>query len=199
MLLKNSARESKKGDKMKPRWNGPYKIHADLGKGVYRLLNPKTGNVLKKAVNIAQLKVYYSEMSEPPPPNSPPPNSPPPNSPPPNSPPHNSPPPNSPPPNSPPAEKPSPPSPIIVDEHAPTPEKVRNPAWIKSLQLFKSDQDVLIHGKELTDALIDAAQNLLRKNYPCINGLQPPSLAPLLQFNPTPTQAVQIHHTGKSA
>ena len=50
MLLKNSARESKKGDKMQPRWNGPYKIHADLGKGVYRLLNPKTGNVLKKAV-----------------------------------------------------------------------------------------------------------------------------------------------------
>ena len=179
MLLKNSARESKKGDKMKPRWNGPYKIHADLGKGVYRLLNPKTGNVLKKAVNIARLKVYYSEMSEPPPPNSPPPNSPPPNS--------------------PPAEKPSLPSPIIVDEHAPTPEKARNPAWIKSLQLFKSDQDVLIHGKELTDALIDAAQNLLRKNYPRINGLQPPSLAPLLQFNPTPTRAVQIHHTGKSA
>ena len=70
---------------------------------------------------------------------------------------------------------------------------------IKNLQLFKSDQDVLIHGKELTDALIDAAQNLLRKNYPRINGLQPPSLAPLLQFNPTPTRAVQIHHTGKSA
>ena len=194
MLLKNIARESKKGDKMKPHWNGPYKIHADLGKGVYRLLNPKTGNVLKKAVNIARLKVYYSEMSEPPPPNSPPPNSPPPNPPPPNSPP-----PNSPPPNSPPAETPYPPSPIIVDEHAPTPEKARNPAWIKSLQLFKSDQDVLIHGKELTDALIDAAQNLLRKNYPRINGLQPPSLAPLLQFNPTPTRAVQIHHTGKSA
>ena len=66
-------------------------------------------------------------------------------------------------------------------------------------KVFKSDQDVLIHGKELTDALIDAAQNLLRKNYPRINGLQPPSLAPLLQFNPTPTRAVQIHHTGKSA
>ena len=190
MLLKNSARESKKGDKMQPRWNGPYKIHADLGKGVYRLLNPKTGNVLKKAVNIARLKAYHSEMSEPPQSNSPPPNSPSPNSPPPNLPLSSSP---------PPAGEPTLPSPILVDEHAPTPEKVRNPAWIKSLQLFNSDQDVLIHGEELTGALIDAAQKLLSKKYPRINGLQSPSLAALLQFNPTPTLAVQIHHTGKSA
>ena len=79
---------------------------------------------------------------------------------------------------------------------------MRNPAWItESLQLFNSDQDVLIHGKELTGALIesDAAQKLLSKKYPHINGLQSPSLAALLQFNPTPTHAVQIHHTGKSA
>ena len=68
---------------------------------------------------------------------------------------------------------------------------------MKSLQLFKSDQVVLIHGKELTDTLIDAAQKLLSKKYPSINGLQSPSLAPLLQINPTPTRAVQIHHTGK--
>ena len=76
---------------------------------------------------------------------------------------------------------------------------LHHPAWIKSLQLFKSDQDVLIHGKELTDPLIDAAQKLLSKKYPHINGLQSPSLAPLLQFDPTPTRAVQIHHTGKPA
>ena len=79
---------------------------------------------------------------------------------------------------------------------------MRNPAWItESLQLFNSDQDVLIHGKELTGALIesDAAQNLLSKKYPHINGLQSPSLAALLQFNPTPTRAVHIHHTSKSA
>jgi len=42
------ARESKKGDKMKPCWNGLCKIHSDLGKGVYGLSNPKSGNVLKK-------------------------------------------------------------------------------------------------------------------------------------------------------
>jgi len=94
--------------------------------------------------------------------------------------------------------RPYPPLPIVVDESAPTPEKVKNPVWIKSLQLFKSDQDVLIHGKELTDAPI-AAQKLLSKKYLCINGLQSPCLAPLLQFNPTSTRAVQIHHTGKPA
>ena len=152
---------------MKPHWNGPYKIHADLGKGVYRLLNPSTGNVLKKAVNIARLKVYHSDMSDPPlpksPSNSPPPKSPS-NSPPPKSP-SNSPPPKSPP-NSPPsAVDPALPSPIVIDENAPTPEKEKTPAWIKSLQLFKSDQDVLIHGKELTEALTDAAQKLLSKKY----------------------------------
>ena len=73
------------------------------------------------------------------------------------------------------------------------------PVSAKVWQLFNSDQDVLIHGEELTGALIDAAQKLLSKKYPRINGLQSPSLAALLQFNPTPTRAVQIHHTGKSA
>ena len=59
MLLKNSARDSRKGDKLKPCWKGPYKVHADLGKGVYTLYNEKTGKVLKKAVNISQLTKFH--------------------------------------------------------------------------------------------------------------------------------------------
>ena len=49
MLLKNSARDSRKSDKLKPRWKGPCKVHADLG----TLYNEKTGK--KKAVNISRL------------------------------------------------------------------------------------------------------------------------------------------------
>lgn len=58
VLLKNSRRETKKGDKMQPRWLGPYIIHADLGKGVYKITNPETGKVLQTAVNQCRLKHY---------------------------------------------------------------------------------------------------------------------------------------------
>jgi len=50
VLVRNSARDQKKGDKLARRWLGPYKIHEYLGKGVYKLSN-KTGHILKKAVN----------------------------------------------------------------------------------------------------------------------------------------------------
>lgn len=65
VLLKNSQRESKKGDKMKSRWLGPYLIHEVLGKGVYRLSNPETGVVLKTAVNQCRLKLYNEPPSRP--------------------------------------------------------------------------------------------------------------------------------------
>ena len=32
MLLRNSARASKKGGKLMPQWKGPYTIHEDQGK-----------------------------------------------------------------------------------------------------------------------------------------------------------------------
>ena len=46
VLLKNSQRDSKKGDKVKPRWLSPYKVHEALDKGVYKLQNQQ-GVVLK--------------------------------------------------------------------------------------------------------------------------------------------------------
>ena len=60
VLLKNSARETKNGDKLKPRRNGPYLVHADLGKGVCRLYNPKTGKTLKNAVNVSRLTEFHT-------------------------------------------------------------------------------------------------------------------------------------------
>ena len=59
VCLKNSAKESKKGDKMKPRWLGPYKVVECLDKGVMEIANPKTGITLKKAVNQCRLKHFY--------------------------------------------------------------------------------------------------------------------------------------------
>ena len=59
VMVRNSARESKKGDKMKPRWLGPYSIEESLGKGVYRVSNNSTGLVLKKGINQSRLTLYH--------------------------------------------------------------------------------------------------------------------------------------------
>ena len=57
VLLRNSQRDGRKGGKFEKRWLGPYVIKQYLDKGVYKISNPLTGRVLKKAVNIALLKV----------------------------------------------------------------------------------------------------------------------------------------------
>ena len=43
VLMRNSARDGRKGDKLARRWLGPYTIQADIGKGLYRLQNTTTG------------------------------------------------------------------------------------------------------------------------------------------------------------
>ena len=57
--LKNSAKESKKGDKMKPHWLCPYKVVKCLDKSVVKIANPKTGVTLKKAATQCRLKHCY--------------------------------------------------------------------------------------------------------------------------------------------
>ena len=51
VLLRNSARDGRKGDKMAKRWLGPYKIvkQTEKGKGLYQLCRAVTGQTLKKA------------------------------------------------------------------------------------------------------------------------------------------------------
>jgi hypothetical protein len=58
-MLKNSKKESKKGDKLKPRYLGPYTVEDTLGKGVYIISNPTTGRKLMTGVNKCRLKIYY--------------------------------------------------------------------------------------------------------------------------------------------
>ena len=51
VLLRNSHSDSKKGDKLQPRWLGPYRVYEALEKGVCRLENAHGSRVLKTAVN----------------------------------------------------------------------------------------------------------------------------------------------------
>ena len=51
MLLRNSAKDGRKGDKFAKRWLGPYNIEEHIGKNVYKLSNPVSGRILKKTIN----------------------------------------------------------------------------------------------------------------------------------------------------
>lgn len=57
VLLKNMRKLSKKGDKLKPNWLGPYEIAECLGKNNYRL--KKTTGKMKSIYNSTRLKLYH--------------------------------------------------------------------------------------------------------------------------------------------
>ena len=79
VLLRNSARDTKKGDKFKRRWLGPYEIKESLGKNVFRLSNPTTGIqwlqvsdiqsiqllVFTKSICIHRLKLFIRKRTPP--------------------------------------------------------------------------------------------------------------------------------------
>ena len=51
VLLRNSKKDGRKGDKLVKRWLGPYQVEEVLEKGVYKLSNPTSGKTLRNAVN----------------------------------------------------------------------------------------------------------------------------------------------------
>ncbi len=51
VLVRNSARDSRKGGKLNKRWLGPYTITSLKEKGLYRVKNPHTGRDIKKLIN----------------------------------------------------------------------------------------------------------------------------------------------------
>ena len=63
VLLRNSAQDERKGGKLQERWLGPYIIVEFIGKGVYKIKNPKTGRTLKNGVNVCRLKIYHESES----------------------------------------------------------------------------------------------------------------------------------------
>ncbi len=62
VLLRNSARDSRKGDKLVQRWLGPYMIVEDIGKGRYLLKNTASGKTLKNAFN--RCRWVYSKIQK---------------------------------------------------------------------------------------------------------------------------------------
>ena len=65
-------------------------------------------------------------------------------------------------------------------------------SWLPHLNLNQEDKNILESGQWLTDKHIVAAQNLLRKQFPHIQGLQPPYLEQKNLFKPMPSSGVQI-------
>lgn len=48
-LVRNSKRDSKKGDKMQQKWLGPYAIVSKMGNDLYQIKKTSTNKVLKQA------------------------------------------------------------------------------------------------------------------------------------------------------
>ena len=60
----------------------------------------------------------------------------------------------------------------------------------------KEDEDVIMKNHWLTDVQIGKAQNLLKQQFPHMQGLQATTLGPLQQFDVMRSKFVQILHTG---
>ena len=70
--------------------------------------------------------------------------------------------------------------------------------WLKTLHLKVEDRAVLEDGEDLNDTIINAAQTLLKRQYPTMGGFQNTLLGQHLQFKmqDAGVQSVQILHTG---
>lgn len=70
--------------------------------------------------------------------------------------------------------------------------------WVPSLGLTNRERYNLEVGEWLEDKHIAAAQTLLKRQFPNVDGLQPPSLGQVLQFQPVSPEKIglQIMHNG---
>ena len=71
--------------------------------------------------------------------------------------------------------------------------------WIKDLSLYDADKEVLLENKELTDNIINAAQSLMKAQFPGFAGLQNTLLGINISFKPVSRtmKSIQILHTGE--
>ena len=60
LFYNGSVFKVRQGGKIDLHFTGPYEIVEELGKGVYRLKNPKTQKILAKTYNSMRFKLYYS-------------------------------------------------------------------------------------------------------------------------------------------
>ena len=62
VLRYNRRRDTRMGDKLQPRYFGPFVISEVLGRGVYRLQN-EDGTDIKQSVNATNLKAWVEQVS----------------------------------------------------------------------------------------------------------------------------------------
>ena len=86
-------------------------------------------------------------------------------------------------------------NPICVEEHQSKQTDVK--MWIAELELSSSDKEILLSPTAwLTDSIIDAAQNLLKKEFP-VPGLQSVGCGLTMTFAIQPGEFIQILNTGQ--
>ena len=69
--------------------------------------------------------------------------------------------------------------------------------WIKELNLYMADKECIENGSEVSDNVINAAQTLLKHQFPHILGFQNTLLGYSVKFlSISNVPAVQILHTG---
>ena len=86
-------------------------------------------------------------------------------------------------------------NPICVEEHQSKQTDVK--MWIPELELSSSDKEILLSPTAwLTDSIIDAAQNLLKKEFP-VPGLQSVGCGLTMTFAIQPGEFIQILNTGQ--
>jgi hypothetical protein len=82
-----------------------------------------------------------------------------------------------------------------------TPKRKTQPAkiWIKDMKLYKFDREVLLSPTGwITDGIVNAAQSLLKKQFPAVPGLQSVSLGLVMSFDIQEGEFIQILHTGNN-
>ncbi len=84
-----------------------------------------------------------------------------------------------------------------MDEHKPTKRRPQPKSWLADLNLTVSHRDILLSTTAwMTDPIINAAQNLLREQYPNVSGLQNVNLGQVMVFVPQEGEFLQILNTG---
>ncbi|GJT62588.1 reverse transcriptase domain-containing protein [Tanacetum coccineum] len=58
VYLNNDANHAEDGEKLGPKWEGPYEVTEALGKGAYKLRD-RNGKLLPRTWNVLNLKKYY--------------------------------------------------------------------------------------------------------------------------------------------
>ena len=94
---------------------------------------------------------------------------------------------------------------IVVDDHQPLVVHVLSDHdnttstdyWIKQLHLYTADYEAL-RAKEITGNIVNAAQSVLKTQFPLVQGMQDTVLAHHLKFRPVNPDklSVQVLHTG---